>query len=132
VWASPALRCRMLAESLGVGPVRIEPRLQELNFGEWQGRRWEEFRDAASEAWARDPWNERPPGGETGAQLWARVGELRAELLARDADRVVLVTHAGVIRAWRGLRTGRPLCELWSEPVEFGGIEPAVCAGDLS
>ena len=106
--------------------MRIEPRLQELNFGEGEGRRWKVFRDATSEAWARDPWTRRPPGGKTVAELLARVGELRAELLARMADRVALVTHAGVIRVWRGLTTGQSLPELWSEPVEFGGIETAV------
>ncbi|MDO8540654.1 MAG: histidine phosphatase family protein [Opitutaceae bacterium] len=130
VWTSPALRCRALAERLGAAQVRIDPRLQELDFGAWEGRRWEDFHCPASEAWALDPWNERPPGGETAAELWARVHELRAELVARDADRIALVTHAGVIRAWRGLTTGRLLREQWSEPVEFGGIETAISVGD--
>jgi alpha-ribazole phosphatase len=122
-WTSPAQRCRALAGLLGTTCVRIEPRLQELDFGAWEGRRWEDFHDAESEAWANDPWNVRPPGGETAAELWARVGELRAELLARDSERIALVTHAGVVRAWRGLATNRRLREVWAEPVEFGGIE---------
>lgn len=130
VWTSPAQRCRVLAEQLGVTWVRVEPRLQELDFGGWEGRRWEDFRGPESEAWANDPWTRRPPGGETAAELWARVGELRAELLAGDTDRIALITHAGVIRAWRGLMTGRPLRELWSDPVEFGGIETAILADD--
>ncbi len=130
VWTSPALRCRALAERLGAAQVRFEPRLQELNFGAWEGCRWEEFRGPVSEAWARDPWNVRPPGGETAAELWARVNELRAELLARNADRIALVTHAGVIRAWRGLTTGRSLRKLWSEPVEWGGIEATISTSE--
>ncbi len=130
VWTSPARRCRALAEQLGAARVRVEPRLQELDFGGWDGRCWEGFHSPASEAWARDPWNQRPPGGETAAELWARVGELRAELLAGGADRIALVTHAGVIRAWRGLTTRRPLRELWAEPVEYGGIETAIPADD--
>lgn len=128
VWTSPAQRCHALAEQLGAAQVRIEPRLQELDFGAWEGRRWEDFLGPESETWANDPWNLRPPGGETAAELWARVGELRAELLAGDTDRIALITHAGVIRVWRGLMTGRPLRELWSDPVEFGGIETAILA----
>jgi alpha-ribazole phosphatase len=130
VWTSPAQRCRALAEQLGAAQVRIDPRLQELDFGEWEGRRWNEFHGPASVAWARDPWNERPPAGETAAELWARVQAFRAELLARGADRIALVTHAGVIRAWRGLTTGRSLREVWAEPVAFGGIEVASFAGN--
>ncbi len=130
VWTSPALRCRALAERLGAARVGIDLRLQELNFGAWEGRCWQDFRGPESEAWANDPWNQRPPSGETTAELWARVRELRAEMLAGDADRIALITHAGVIRAWRGLSTGRPLHELWSDPVEFGGIETGILADD--
>jgi len=123
VWTSPALRCRALAERLGAAPVRIEPRLRELDFGAWEGRRWEDFRGPESEAWALDPWGRRPPGGETAEELWKRVGELRSELIAAKADRIALVTHAGVIRAWRGHVTGRSLNELWADPVAFGEIQ---------
>jgi alpha-ribazole phosphatase len=125
VWTSPAFRCRALAERLGAARVRIDPRLQELDFGAWEGRRWEDFRGPACEAWALDPWNLRPPGGETAAELWARVGEVRSELIGGNPDRIALITHAGVIRAWRGHATGRPMSELWSEPVAFGEIETA-------
>lgn len=123
VWSSPAPRCRALAQLLGATTVRIDPRLQELDFGQWEGRRWDDFRSPESEAWALDPWRERPPGGETVAELWARVAAVRAELLACRAERVAFVTHAGVIRAWRSLTTGKTLAQLWAEPVEFGGIE---------
>ncbi|MCX6951418.1 MAG: alpha-ribazole phosphatase family protein [Verrucomicrobia bacterium] len=122
VWSSPAPRCRALADRLGAARVRLDPRLQELNFGAWEGRRWDDFRSPESEAWALDPWNQRPPGGESAAELWARVDALRADLLTRGGDRIAIVTHAGVIRAWRGLTAGKSLREVWSEPVEFGGI----------
>lgn len=125
VWSSPAQRCLALAECLAPDAVRIDPRLQELNFGAWEGRRWDEFRDAESEAWALDPWNRRPPGGETAEELWARVGAVRADVLACAEARLAIVTHAGVIRAWRGHATGRSWREVLGEPVELGGVEPA-------
>lgn len=126
VWSSPSLRCRALAERLGAPRVRTDPRLRELDFGAWEGRRWDDFHGPESDAWALDPWNRRPPGGETAAELWARVGELRAELIASGGERVALVTHAGVIRAWRAHAGGRQFCEAWAEPVAFGGIEEAL------
>jgi alpha-ribazole phosphatase len=123
VWTSPATRCRALAERLGASRVRVDPRLQELDFGAWEGRRWEDFRGPESEAWALDPWSRRPPAGETAAELWERVAAVRCELAAMEADRVALVTHAGVIRAWRGQASGRSLREVWSEPVAYGAVE---------
>jgi alpha-ribazole phosphatase len=122
VRTSPAARCRALAEMLGCEKIVLEPRAQELHMGAWEGRRWEEFRGFESEAWALDPWRLRPPGGESAGELWARVAELRGELLARRDTRVAVVTHAGVIRAWRGIASGRGFEEMMREPAPFGSI----------
>jgi alpha-ribazole phosphatase len=140
VWSSPSARALRLAETLGAPAIRIDARLLELNFGDWENRAWESFHDAQSEAWARDPWNIRPPGGETAARLHHRVGEVRAMLLARLAGtgasggagaasppppRIAIVTHAGVIRSWRAHAQSRPLKELSSAAIPFGHIEAA-------
>jgi len=102
LWSSPLARCRVLAEAIGkrigVAP-RIDARLCELNFGEWEGRRWNALERDQSERWSADYWSVAPPGGETYRELHERVGAVLAEILARDAQRVVLVTHAGPIRA---------------------------------
>jgi alpha-ribazole phosphatase len=123
VWTSPAERCRRLAGQLGVAAVRIDDRLQELDFGQWEGRRWEDFRGAQSEAWANDPWSVRPPGGETTAELCDRVREFRADLIAEDCTRVAIVTHAGVIRAWRSIAADKPLQDCFSEKIGWGAVE---------
>ncbi len=109
VWTSPQARCRSLAEAIGlrvgVAPVTDE-RLCELGFGEWEGRRWATIRSDESERWAADYWNVSPPGGETYRDLYERVCLALAEILACNAHRVAVVTHAGPIRAAlvRGLR----------------------------
>lgn len=128
VWTSPAARCRLLAEVLAAGaPVRVDGRLQELDFGEWEGRRWETFRGQQSEAWALDPWTGRPPGGESGLEMWTRVTAVRAEVAALPAEaRVLVVTHAGVIRIWKRLAVGGgPGPEVFTEDVGYGNIWPA-------
>ncbi len=128
VWTSPSTRCRVLADALAGGAsVRADERLQELNFGAWEGRRWETFRSPESEAWALDPWTLRPPDGETGLEMWARVAAARAEIDALSADaRVVVVTHAGVIRMWRRLAAGGgPGPAVFAEDVGFGRVWPA-------
>lgn len=125
IWTSPAERCRTLAAALGGDRVVVEPRLRELHMGEWEGRRWKEFHGPESEAWARDPWRLSPPGGETAEAFWARVAEVRGAVLAAELDRVVLVTHAGVIRAWRGLTEGLSFEAAMREPIPFGSLWPA-------
>jgi alpha-ribazole phosphatase len=122
VWSSPAERCRRLAEELATGEVRIEPRLAELDMGEWDGRCWDELSGPVHAAWMADPWRTRPPGGESADDLLARVGALRSEILGSRPERLLLVTHAGVIRAWRSVGEGRPLPELFSEAVGFGSF----------
>ena len=127
VWTSPAARCRALADTLGVAHLKVEPRLRELHMGAWEGQRWEEFRGPESEAWALDPWRRRAPGGETAEEFWARVAAVRAELRLRASEgkHIAVVTHGGVIRAWRGLAEGRGLGEMMREPVAFGSVTVA-------
>ena len=102
VWTSPLARCHILAEAIamraGVVPV-TDVRLRELEFGEWEGRRWEAIGRDESERWAADYWNVAPPGGETYRELYARVGLALAQIIACGAHGVAVVTHAGPIRA---------------------------------
>ena len=127
VWSSPAARCRRLAVALTEpGGFRTDTRLQELDFGAWENCVWESFRSPESEAWALDPWRLAPPGGESGAALWARVGafrdELHGQVKAGGGDPVLVVTHAGVIRAWLGLERGLGWAEAMSLPVPHGSL----------
>ena len=130
VWTSPQARCRPLAEAIamrvGVAPVS-DDRLRELGFGEWEGRRWETIGRDESERWAADYWNVSPPSGETYRELYARVCLALAEILACNAQRVAVVTHAGPIRAAlvRGLRLdSRRYPEI---KLDYGGIN-LLCA----
>jgi alpha-ribazole phosphatase len=95
-------RCRQLAELLaqraGREPV-LDERLQELDFGSWEGQPWAQIPHHESAHWAKDVWNRSPPGGETYAALYARVSALWQSLLLMDADRVVVVGNGGPLRA---------------------------------
>ncbi len=128
IWSSPSERCRKLAKFLADGldvEVRIDERLAELNFGDWEGKAWPEPRDEQAKKWYDSPWTERPPNGEKAEELLARVAAFRNELRASYVDQAVIVTHAGVIRAWKSLVLQRPLAEVFAERVEFGEIYPA-------
>jgi alpha-ribazole phosphatase len=53
LYASPLRRARLLAEALGT--PRVDPRLMEIHFGEWEGRSFDEIGQAALDAWSAAP-----------------------------------------------------------------------------
>lgn len=125
LWSSPLTRCRVLAQVIGerrgIAP-RIDERLREMKFGEWEGRRWDEIDRNQSERWTQDYWNVAPPGGEKYSELYERVSATLMEVIQCAAASVAIVTHAGPIRATLGhcLQLKR---EHYPElRLEFGGI----------
>src|ERR1700754_2872008 len=79
--SSPLCRARATMElvrtALGLDPAsyRVDPRLIEMSFGEWEGRDFAELqaREAATLALReKDPWRFRTPGGESFEQLQLR------------------------------------------------------------
>lgn len=122
IWCSPSVRCQRLALALG-GKVMLDERLWELNFGVWERRRWESFHGPESEYWSADPWTRRPPDGESGEDLEARVAAARAEILATArGQRLAVVTHGGVVRAWRRLAEGLTREQSMELSVPFGSV----------
>ncbi len=105
VWASPALRCRAVAEALGT--PRYDARLLELDFGAWEGMAWDDVPRAALDNWAADPLGFAPPGGESGAALLERVGQFAAVLRQAGEDAVV-VAHGGPLRLLPAMLRGEP------------------------
>ncbi len=104
--ASPMKRTRETMERLraamGLDPYayRIDPRLVEVNFGDWQGFTYAELEarhPGISSERSLDKWDYLPPGegAESYQMLYERIKPWFGEL---SAD-TVCVTHGGVIRA---------------------------------
>ena len=69
LYTSPLRRARLLAEALG--SPQVDARLQEIHFGEWEGRSFDEIGKAALDAWSAAPLDFAPPGGESPRQMAA-------------------------------------------------------------
>lgn len=102
-WHSSRQRYAQLGQAVGdppAGPWRIDARLDELDFGVWEGRAWDSIGRAALQAWVDDFAHHRPGGGESVAALLQRVlAALEEATRLHPAQDVVWITHAGVIRA---------------------------------
>ena len=120
--SSPLCRARRLAEALGP-QVRTDARLSEIDFGEWEGRRWDDIERKAIDDWAADVLNFTPPGGESVADLQRRVIDFASDLAgAFSGPHVALITHAGVIRALLGHWRQLPVAEWTQLKCDFGSI----------
>lgn len=101
IFSSPLQRCRILAERIanvaGKGLV-CDPALQEMNFGSWQGCKWDDVSIAELDKWAADFEDARPHGGESISQVRLRLKELVVRIDACSDEKILMVTHAGVIR----------------------------------
>src|SRR4051812_17862715 len=73
VVTSDLRRARETAALLGYRDARLEPRFREIDVGEWAGRPLAELPVTSEPAWRGGPL--KAPGGESWAQLQARVGE---------------------------------------------------------
>lgn len=109
VWlVSPLTRTRRTAAAIfAAGYPRteliVEPALTEQSLGEWQGLPHAELParlSLPSHAFWPLAGQERPPGGESMAEVIGRTGDAleRAATTHHDRD-VVAVTHGGTIRA---------------------------------
>lgn len=92
--------------------ARTDDRLKEVHFGEWSGSTYNELKAGGHKGLVArrkaDKWSFRPPGGETYAELAARVGAW-LETVTRDT---VAVTHGGVFRVLHGHLCGTPWHEV--------------------
>lgn len=109
------------------GEPTIEPRLAEMDWGEWEGRRLDDLRRELGRAMAANEargFDFRPEGGESPRDLLGRLLPWLAELGAAGRP-TLAVTHKGVIRAllaeaagWD--MTGKPPVRLdWSSAHVF-------------
>lgn len=129
---SPAVRARDTAAALvrqlsgepagqlPAVPCQIEPRLRELDFGSWEGQPWDTIPRADLDDWAANLMTARPHGGESAAQVMARVVHWADELDAAAPTCWWVVTHAGPMRMLAAHFLGLPLAQTLQWELGFG------------
>ena len=124
ICSSDLLRARETAVRIGqrwgVKPA-FDARLREMDFGEWDGRFWNriELEDADRlKRWMESWVTERVPGGESFSIVSERVREWYTQCLTNPEGEVVVVAHAGSIRALLCHLLEVPLSKAFEFPVE--------------
>lgn len=114
VVSSSLSRCAAFATELSARrglPLRIDARLAEYHFGDWQGVPIETIADTDGDALGRfwkDPVACPPPGAEPFAAFRERLSQALDDIASEaEGARVLVVTHGGAIRLLRCLAEGR-------------------------
>ncbi|MEI7993039.1 MAG: histidine phosphatase family protein [Actinomycetota bacterium] len=98
VVSSPLLRARQTASYVS-DEVEVDERLQEIAYGEFEGRPLTDVSPSEWARWRADP-QYAPEGGESLAALLARVRPALEELAAQSVNRdIVVVSHVSPIKA---------------------------------
>src|SRR5450759_3313151 len=143
------------ADWAAAAAVLPDPRLREIDLGDYEGRSWEEFRadSELTSAFAADPYGTALPGGESLAHLETRVLAAVGNILAEhgveppragvtDASvsatgfftpepgaAACIVSHDGPIRALLNHYLGVPPEKWWTLSTTHGGVSLLEFAG---
>ena len=132
VYSSPLERAvttaRAVAKPHGLVPVVLEE-LVEVRFGAWEGRSI--LREMAGErdafrAWKRDPFFNMPPGAEDWESIRGRTAKAVEAILGGSQERIVVVSHGGVVRALFAVLLGLDPHSVWRVRVSncsMSGVE---------
>jgi len=131
---SPAARARDSASQLIAclptpQACEIEPRLREMDFGSWEGQRWDAIPREALDLWAGNLMTARPHGGETPAEMLERVGSWADSLDTQSDARLWVVSHAGTMRMLAAHWLGVPLSQTLQWSLGFGATCKFVLEG---
>jgi alpha-ribazole phosphatase len=107
VFTSDLRRCQETLSYLHLSsPASVDTRLREMNFGDWEGKTYEELKhDPAYRNWI-DNWEQgSTPNGESGEGFKVRINSFFNELFQRILEnttnsnqKILVMTHGGVIR----------------------------------
>lgn len=125
VWSSPASRCLNVARAID-SHARVDGRLSEFDFGDWEGRNWGGLPAAELEAWNQDLEGFQVPGGESLAEVSARVWQFFAqhwdEAAQRPGEAALWVSHGGTLRAFLCGILGMPLAHVFKLQFDHGAL----------
>lgn len=98
-YTSPLSRCRKLAAYCGWGSAVADSRLMEMDFGEWEMKRYDDIKDSRLKLWYDDWLNVAATGGESSSMQRARFEDFLGSLrrLHGSDETIAVFTHGGIM-----------------------------------
>ncbi len=122
VYSSPLSRCRILSKSIDC-PIKIcDSRLKELNFGDWELKKWDDIDRDELDAWMENYIEAAPPCGESFMDLHGRVSNFLEDLKASPFQKVAIITHAGVLRTIFGILNKTDFRKIMEFKIAYGQV----------
>ncbi len=122
IYASNQSRAMQTAQivgaALGLPVVLIEPRLREMDQGQWQGILYSDIKEQWGDLYRRiykAPFETTPPGGETMAEIAQRVFAALDDIARfHPNEQIVIVSHEIPLALIRCAAYGSSLHDLWN------------------
>nr|WP_297309947.1 alpha-ribazole phosphatase family protein [uncultured Flavobacterium sp.] len=121
VFSSPLQRCVQVAKTFSE-EINTDNRLLEMDFGLWEMKAWNDIPLVEIQPWYDDFVFTKTPNGENFEMLFLRLKSFLDELRTKDYQKVLIVTHAGIIRAIWTYLLETPLQNAFKIPIGFEEI----------
>ena len=122
IFSSPLKRCTQLADFLSDGDFQTDARLMEMHFGDWELQSWDEIPKEPLNQWMEDFVSIQVPNGESFVLLYDRVRSFIEDLKRKNIKKVLIITHAGVIRSFLCYQQNLQLQDAFQNKCNFGEV----------
>ncbi len=121
IYCSPLQRCKLLAQTCNK-PIFFDNRLKEMDFGDWELKSWNTINPKELDPWMKDFVTTKVPNGESYIQLQKRMLDFYADLNLLSDEKIIIITHAGPIRALLSYLRNIDLKDSFSINVTYGEV----------
>lgn len=132
IWTSPLQRCHHFAQNIAQQlniPLYSSAKLQEMHFGDWEGistqTLYEQVPEQLAQFW-QSPTQYTPPNAESMQAFMQRVRrgmlDIAQKMQALQMQRVLVVSHAGVIKLLKCFATQTDLDLILTQSAELGQL----------
>lgn len=121
VYSSPLQRCKTLAEQFS-SSIIFDDRLKEMHFGDWELKAWEDIPKEEIQPWYDDFVSTETPNGDSFENLYLRCSSFLDELRKQNYDKILIVTHGGIVRSTWAYLLDIPLKDTFKLPLDYGEI----------
>lgn len=97
IYSSPLSRALHLASYCGYPDAITDPRLKEINFGDWEMQRFDDIQDSNLQTWYDDYIHVAATHGESFMDQYKRVSTFLEDLKQKNDAHVAIFAHGGVL-----------------------------------